>query len=115
MARPAANPYDSVTQPSEAIYIGQRPAVTWDRSRFQDYAALGSALRVGSWNGSGVTSSGGSAPFSSLGSIHPDSKITSIEFYYDANVKAISGLILYHDDNINERYSTYFRSPSLPV
>ena len=61
--------------------------------------------RVGSWNGSGISESGGPAPFSSLTSIHPDSKITSIEFYYDANVKAISGLILYHHDNINERYS----------
>ena len=79
--------------------------MTWDRSLFQDYAALGSVLRVGSWNGSGIAESGGPAPFSSLDSIHPDSKITSVEFYYDANVKAISGFFLYHDDNINERYS----------
>lgn len=46
---------------------------------------------------------GGPAPFSSLGGVRLDSKMTNIEFYHGGDIEALPGLTAYHDDSMNGR------------
>ncbi|KAI4220853.1 MAG: hypothetical protein L6R36_007317, partial [Xanthoria steineri] len=105
MIKPPENPYNTKPPTSEKLYIGSMAAVSWDEQLFGDYAALSSVFRVGGWNGNGSVTPGSPAPFCSLGSIQLDSVITAINVYYNAKMQALSGLIVYHNDGITERYS----------
>ncbi|KAL8707608.1 MAG: hypothetical protein Q9220_007395 [cf. Caloplaca sp. 1 TL-2023] len=106
MKKPLINPYSgSTTQPSSKLYIGKQPAVSWDEPYLKDYAHLGNIYRVGSWNGNETCAQGGPAPFSSLCTITPNSKIVSVRSFYDPDMQALAGFSVYHQDNIYEWYT----------
>ncbi|KAL8726310.1 MAG: hypothetical protein Q9166_006788 [cf. Caloplaca sp. 2 TL-2023] len=106
MKKGFANAYrDTKTQQAESLYIGRRPPVSWDKAYISDYAQLGGMYRVGSWNGNETAMEGGPAPFTSLCSITPNSKIVSIRSFYDSNLQALAGFTVYHKDDIYESYT----------